>query len=39
MKHQTHMSEDALITAVLLSSYGLAWLMIGVTAGWLLWAT
>ena len=38
MKDHTHISEDALMMAVLLSGYGLAWLVIGVTAGWMLWA-
>lgn len=38
MKHQTHMNEDAAMMAILLSIYGLAWLVIGVLAGWFLWA-
>ena len=38
MKHQEHMSEDALMMAVLLSVYGCAWLVIGMLAGWFIWS-
>lgn len=33
------MSDEALMMVGLLTFHGLCWLAIGVTAGWLLWAT
>jgi len=36
---KSHMSDDAVMTAALLTFHGLAWLTIGLTVGWLLWST
>lgn len=37
--NKPHMSDDAVMMAALLTFYGMAWLAIGVTFGWLLWGT